>query len=142
MDKSVVILIFIDLKIKFLINCQFNNFHFVNRRFMAIFTQLFKIQKMKYFFYIIVFLISFNVVAQDKLPYQLYDKNGKKTTYKKMLKQAENAEVVLFGEHHHNSIVHWLQLEFTKDLFEKKALILGAEMIEADNQKQLNQYLA
>jgi uncharacterized iron-regulated protein len=48
---------------------------------------------------------------------------------------------VLFGEHHDNSVVHWLQLEFTKDLAEKKPLVLGAEMIEADNQKQLNQYL-
>lgn len=96
---------------------------------------------MKYFFYIIAFLVSFNGVAQDKLPYQLYTKNGKKTSYKKMLKESENAEVVLFGEHHDNSIVHWLQLEFTKDLSEKKQLVLGAEMIEADNQKQLNQYL-
>lgn len=96
---------------------------------------------MRYFFYIIAFLFSLNVVAQDKLPYKLYDKNGKKTSYKKMLKQAENAEVVLFGEHHDNSIVHWLQLEFTKDLAEKKQLVLGAEMIEADNQKQLDQYL-
>ena len=109
---------------------------------MAILAQDFKIYRMKYFFYIIAFLFSLNSVAQDKLPYQLYDKNGKKTTYKKMVKQAENAEVVLFGEHHDNSIVHWLQLEFTKDLFEKKQLVLGAEMIEADNQKQLNQYLA
>ncbi len=96
---------------------------------------------MRYFFYIIAFLFSLNVVAQDKLPYKLYDKNGKKTSYKKMLKQAEDAEVVLFGEHHDNSIVHWLQLEFTKDLAEKKQLVLGAEMIEADNQKQLDQYL-
>lgn len=57
------------------------------------------------------------------------------------MKQAENAEVVLFGEHHDNSIIHWLQLEFTKDLAEKKQVVLGAEMIEADNQQQLNQYL-
>ena len=96
---------------------------------------------MKCFFCLMAFVISFTVVAQDKLPYQLYDKSGKKTTYKKMVQQAENAEVVLFGEHHDNSIVHWLQLEFTKDLFAKKQLVLGAEMIEADNQKQLNQYL-
>lgn len=96
---------------------------------------------MKCFFCLMAFVISFTVVAQDKLPYQLYDKNGKKTTYKKMVQQAEKAEVVLFGEHHDNSIVHWLQLEFTKDLFAKKQLVLGAEMIEADNQKQLNQYL-
>lgn len=96
---------------------------------------------MKYSFSLIAFLISFNAVAQDKLPYQLYDVNGKKTSYGKMLKQAENAEVVLFGEHHDNSMIHWLQLEFTKDLAEKKQLVLGAEMIEADNQKQLDQYL-
>ncbi|RRJ89997.1 ChaN family lipoprotein [Flavobacterium macacae] len=96
---------------------------------------------MKCFFCLMAFVISFTVVAQDKLPYQLYDKSGKKTTYKKMVQQAKNAEVVLFGEHHDNSIVHWLQLEFTKDLFVKKQLVLGAEMIEADNQKQLNQYL-
>ena len=47
----------------------------------------------------------------------------------------------MFGEYHDNSVVHWLQLEFTKDLAEKKALVLGAEMLEADNQKQLDQYL-
>ncbi|MBU7570045.1 MAG: iron-regulated protein, partial [Flavobacterium sp.] len=64
---------------------------------------------MKYFFHILALAVSFNLVAQDKLPYQLYDKNGKKTTYKKMLKEAGDAEVVLFGEHHDNSVVHWLQ---------------------------------
>lgn len=96
---------------------------------------------MKSFFYIFTLLFSFQSFAQDKLPFQIYDVKGKKTSYGKMLKQAENAEVVLFGEHHDNAIIHWLQLEFTKDLAEKKELVLGAEMIEADNQKQLNQYL-
>lgn len=79
--------------------------------------------------------------AQTKMPYQVFTKNGKKSSYEKMLKAAEKAELVLFGEHHDNSVVHWLQLELTKDLAEKRALVLGAEMIEADNQKQLNQYL-
>ena len=80
-------------------------------------------------------------VAQDKKAYQVFDKKGKKTSYEKVLKAGEKAEVVLFGEHHDNSVVHWLQLEFTKDLAEKKDLVLGAEMLEADNQKQLDQYL-
>ena len=79
--------------------------------------------------------------AQDKMPYQIFDKKGKKANYGKLLKAAEKAEVVLFGEHHDNSVVHWLQLELTKDLGEKKDVVLGAEMIEADNQKQLDQYL-
>lgn len=96
----------------------------------------------KVFFIAHLFLVSIIGHAQDKSPYQLFDKNGKKVSYKKLIKSAENAEVVLFGEHHNNSIVHWLQLELTKDLYEKKQLVLGAEMLEADNQKQVNQYLA
>ncbi|HLP63398.1 ChaN family lipoprotein [Flavobacterium sp.] len=83
----------------------------------------------------------FSVVAQDKKAYQLFDKNGKKTTYTKLLKATLNTQVVLFGEYHNNSIVHWLQLELTKDVAEKKPVVLGAEMLEADNQKQLNAYL-
>ena len=80
-------------------------------------------------------------VAQDKKAYQIFDKKGKKTSYEKVLKAGEKAEVVLFGEIHDNSLVHWLQLEFTKDLAQRKPLVLGAEMLEADNQKQLDQYL-
>lgn len=86
-------------------------------------------------------IVCFGISAQDKKAYQIFDKNGKKVTYGKLLKAAEKAQVVLFGEYHNNSVVHWLQLELTKDLAEKKPLVLGAEMLEADNQKQLNQYL-
>lgn len=92
--------------------------------------------------FLILVAVSFTLSAQDKQPYQLYTTDGKKTTYKKLLTASADAEVVLFGEHHDNSVIHWLQLEFTKDLAEKKSLVLGAEMIEADNQKQLDQYLA
>jgi uncharacterized iron-regulated protein len=86
-------------------------------------------------------IVCFGISAQDKKAYQLFDKNGKKVTYGKLLKATEKAQVVLFGEYHNNSVVHWLQLELTKDLAEKKPLVLGAEMLEADNQKQLDQYL-
>lgn len=96
----------------------------------------------KVFFIVHLLLVSLVGRAQEKSPYQLFDKNGKKVTYKKLLKSAENTEVLLFGEHHDNSIVHWLQLEVTKDLAKRKQVILGAEMLEADNQKQVNQYLA
>ncbi len=79
--------------------------------------------------------------AQNKLAYQLFDKNGKKSTYKKLVKESMNTQVVLFGEYHNNAISHWLELELTKDIAEKKPVVLGAEMIEADNQKQLDQYI-
>jgi uncharacterized iron-regulated protein len=74
----------------------------------------------------------------------LYSKEGKETTYGKMADHLAKADVVLFGELHNNPIVHWLQLEVTKDLFEmrKEALILGAEMFEADDQVIVNEYLS
>lgn len=87
------------------------------------------------------FLFAIIASAQNKLPYQLFDKTGKKTTYKKLVKASMTTEVVLFGEYHNNAISHWLELELTKDIAEKKPVVLGAEMIEADNQKQLDQYL-
>lgn len=96
---------------------------------------------MKYYIFLAAFIISGFATAQDKQPYQLYIKDGKKTTYKKLLNAAEGTDVLFFGEHHDNSLIHWLQLELTKDLSAKKKLVLGAEMIEADNQKQLDQYL-
>ncbi len=95
---------------------------------------------MKKFLLLLVFFTTVTF-AQDKKAYQLFDKNGKKVSYKKLLKAAEETQVVLFGEFHNNAISHWLELELTKDLAENKTLVLGAEMLEADNQKQVNQYL-
>lgn len=96
---------------------------------------------MKKLLSLFIAFVSFNGIAQDKQSYQLFDKNGKKTTYKKLVTTSLKNDVVLFGEYHNNSVVHWLQLELTKDLAEKTDLVLGAEMLEADNQTQLNQYL-
>lgn len=86
-------------------------------------------------------LFAVTALAQNKWPYQLFDKNGKKTTYSKLVKATQSTEVLLFGEQHNNSLVHWLQLELTKDVAAQKKVVLGAEMLEADNQSQLNAYL-
>ncbi len=96
---------------------------------------------MKKQFLLLVWFISCSLWAQDKLSYQLFDQNGKKVSYGKLLKAAEKAQVVLFGEYHNNAICHWLELELTKDIAAKRNIVLGAEMLEADNQKQLDQYL-
>jgi len=79
----------------------------------------------------------------DKPAYQLYDARLKSTTYAKLLRQAADADVVLFGELHNNPICHWLELQLTKDLVAQKkgALVLGAEMFEADNQTALSEYV-
>ena len=96
---------------------------------------------MKKYFLVCLVLSTLVFQAQDKKAYQLFDKNGKKTSYKKLITKAENAQVLLFGEFHNNAISHWLELEVTKEVFDKKPVVLGAEMFEADNQTQLNQYL-
>ena len=93
---------------------------------------------------IVLFLLATCTIlnAQDKKAYQLFDKKGRKVSFEKVVKAGLKAEVVLFGEFHDNPICHWLELELTKEIAAKKAIVLGAEMIEADNQMQLNQYLA
>lgn len=93
---------------------------------------------------LVLSLLFFGILlnAQDKPAYQLFDKNGKKVAYKKMLKSALETEVVLFGEYHNNAISHWLELELTKDMAAQKKIVMGAEMFEADNQKAVNRYLA
>lgn len=93
----------------------------------------------------------------DKPAYQIFDKEGKKTSYKSILEKAQEYDIILFGEAHNNPIVHWLQIELTKDLYQnlsenqsegkgkkskvKNNLLLGAEMFEADNQTILDEYL-
>lgn len=98
---------------------------------------------MKYFISLLSLIISLNTQAQKKQVYQIFKANGKKTSYKKLLKAARNADIVFFGEEHDNPVAHWFELELTKDLYKTagKNLILGAEMMETDNQKQVNEYL-
>jgi uncharacterized iron-regulated protein len=93
--------------------------------------------------YLVLFFILFSTIAlaQKKSAYKIYNAKGKKVSYQKMLKRLKKKDIILFGETHNNAISHWLQLELTKDLHQSKKMILGAEMIEADNQIPLNQYL-
>lgn len=95
---------------------------------------------------ILVFLflmITLAARAQDKPAYMLFSKEGKSIKYGKMLKELQEADVILFGEQHNDPIAHWLQLELTKDLHKvhQQQFILGAEMLEADIQLVLNEYL-
>ena len=93
-------------------------------------------------FVLLVWVTCSVLSAQDKKAYQLFDKKGKKVTFEKVVQSGLKTEVILFGEFHDNPICHWLQLELAQELASKRALILGAEMIEADNQLALNEYLA
>lgn len=86
-------------------------------------------------------LLSVAAFSQQKKAFVLFDKKGHKTTYGKLLRKSEKADVVLFGEYHNNPIAHWLQRTLIKDLQPKRPLILGAEMLERDNQEALDRYL-
>jgi len=87
-------------------------------------------------------LISANLIAQQKPAYVLYNAKGKKVSYKKMIRQLSEKNIVLFGEFHNNPIAHWLELAVSKDLSQKNEIVFGAEMFEADNQQALNDYLS
>lgn len=91
--------------------------------------------------FILFLMVPILGFSQEKLPFQWYNKTGQESSFKEVLKAAEKASVVFFGEEHDNAIAHWLELELTKALGAKKALVLGAEMLEADNQKQVDAYL-
>lgn len=96
----------------------------------------------KYLVAVILLFATAILFAQSKPAYILYNARGKKVSYKKMIKQLAKKDIVLFGEFHNNPIAHWLELSLAKDLSEKRNLILGAEMFEADNQQALNDYLS
>ena len=94
---------------------------------------------MKYWIPLLWLLTAFRA---DKPAYQFYTQSLKSTSYDALLKQASEADVVLFGELHNNPICHWLELQLAKDLYARKKdqLILGAEMFETDNQSALTAY--
>jgi uncharacterized iron-regulated protein len=81
--------------------------------------------------------------SQEKPAYRLYDSEGKKAKYQKMIEDISTADVVFYGELHDNPIAHWLEYEVTTDLnkIAGKDLTMGAEMFEADNQLLLDEYL-
>jgi uncharacterized iron-regulated protein len=97
----------------------------------------------KYKILLLIFsTLHFSAHAQEKPAYQLFSSKGKKAQYAQMVKAMQGADVVLFGEYHDNPIVHWLQLESTQDVFKvRPAMVLGAEMFEADVQTVVDRYV-
>jgi uncharacterized iron-regulated protein len=99
---------------------------------------------MKYIFFIAFIFSILSISAQDFPAYKIYNANGKEVTFKSMVKSANAAQTVLFGEFHDNPITHWLQLELTQQMFAAHGnnLQLGFEMFEQDQQGILSAYLS
>lgn len=90
---------------------------------------------------ILCLFIGGGIAFGQKAPYVIYNTKGKKVSYEKMKKALLKRDIILFGELHNNPIAHWLQYELTADLHNSRKLVLGAEMLEADNQLFLDDYL-
>jgi uncharacterized iron-regulated protein len=88
-------------------------------------------------------MIRFGSKSRNDPPYQLYDNEGGEVLYTDAVQPLAEARVFLFGELHNRAVVHVLQYEITRELYEAKKgkLVLGAEMFEADNQLILDEYL-
>ncbi len=99
----------------------------------------------KTFFLIALIIFTFSTLsAQDLKAYQIFDKNGQPVNFLSMADVAASADIVLFGELHNNPISHWLQLELTLALHDRKAenLVMGMEMFEADDQLIIDEYFS
>lgn len=90
-----------------------------------------------------IFVLPHIAFAQENIPLKIYEKSGKDVTYKNMLNKIKNVDVCFFGEIHNNPISHWYEYELTNSLFQNYGsdLVLGAEMLERDQQLILNEYL-
>ena len=87
-------------------------------------------------------MFVFSSFKTGKPAWMLYNKDGRKVKYEKMIRNIGNADIILFGEYHNNPVSHWLQLKLTRDLLTKqdRELVLGAEMFETDNQLIIDEY--
>ena len=85
---------------------------------------------MKYCLSLVLIIVAWISSAQDFKSYIVYNQKGKESNFGKLLKASESVDIVLFGEHHDNPIIHWLQLELTKQLGESKNVVLGAEFLK------------
>ena len=68
------------------------------------------------------------IFAQEKSPYALFTKSGNKTNYAKLLREASQSEVVLFGEYHDHSVVQWLAHGLV-DTTWWQVVMLGAQIL-------------
>jgi uncharacterized iron-regulated protein len=90
----------------------------------------------------IAFAVLAVVQAQEPTTHVLYNSKGKPLKYKRLLKDIAAADVVLFGELHNNPVAHWMQGVVLRDMATLGPLVLGMEMLEADDQATVDDFMA
>lgn len=90
-------------------------------------------------------LLAVSLYAQKdyKKAYTIFDAEGKEIGYETLIKKISSYNVVLLGEIHNCAIVHWLEFEIARSLYDKHGedLAMGAEMFESDNQLIMDEYM-
>ncbi|HZJ74505.1 MAG TPA: ChaN family lipoprotein [Perlabentimonas sp.] len=87
-------------------------------------------------------LVFLGTSAQSPNAYKIFRSSSEPISFNEMVNELALTDIALFGELHDNPIAHWLQIELCHRLNDKeKALVLGAEMFETDNQLILDEYL-
>ena len=84
-------------------------------------------------------LLSLLTAQPTPRAFELYRPDGRGASYKKMIRDLRDADVILFGEYHNNPIAHWMQREIARDL---GSYDLGLEMFETDEQEVLDRFVA
>lgn len=83
-----------------------------------------------------------NISGQKMESHVIFNKGMKKSSFKKMINAASEADVIFFGELHNDPIGHWLEFELVKAMHENGGATVGFEMFERDNQVSLEKYVA
>ena len=91
--------------------------------------------------FLILNLLFLNTFSQKAEAYKIYNSKGKEVSFKKIIKDLEKSDIVLFGEFHNNPISHWMKYEIIHYLTQNKEIILGSEIFEADDQIHLSAYI-
>ena len=90
-------------------------------------------------------LLAASLYAQKdyKKAYTIFDAEGKEIGYETLIKKISSYNVVLLGEIHNCAIVHWLEFEIARSLYDKHGedFAMGAEMFESDNQLIMDEYM-
>ena len=75
--------------------------------------------------------------------YRLYDAKGKPVDFGTMTDSLSKQNVVFVGEMHNCPVTHWLELKILQSLYsaKKDKVAVGMEMLEADNQLIIDEYL-
>ena len=93
---------------------------------------------------ILTCLIAMIGHAQENPAYRIFTGEGENVDYGTMLKAVSKADVIFIGETHNCPIAHWIEYEVISDIARKhsKGLVLGAEMLESDNQLLVDEYVS